>query len=107
MHDQIKTNIDNYNKIPDPLKTADEFGISGNKIQDMVGKRVNGHEYKWDQVLSFEGDTGPYLQYAHETLIVKGQDQQTALARLWLYRSCGDILANAMKLFTLDPLDHM
>ncbi|KAH9452660.1 hypothetical protein Pst134EB_016613 [Puccinia striiformis f. sp. tritici] len=98
MHDQIKTNIDNYNKIPDPLKTADEFGISGNKIQDMVGKRVNGHEYKWDRVLSFEGDTGPYLQC---------QDQQTALARLWLYRSCGDILANAMKLFTLDPLDHM
>ncbi|KAH9463418.1 hypothetical protein Pst134EA_015502 [Puccinia striiformis f. sp. tritici] len=68
MHDQIKTNIDNYNKIPDPLKTADEFGISGNKIQDMVGKRVNGHEYKWDQVLSFEGDTGPYLQYAHVRL---------------------------------------
>ncbi|KAI7945265.1 hypothetical protein MJO28_010960 [Puccinia striiformis f. sp. tritici] len=64
MHDQIKTNIDNCNEIPDPVKTADEVGISGNKIQDMG----YGYEYKWDRVLSFEGDTGPYLQYAHVRL---------------------------------------
>ncbi|KAI9605516.1 hypothetical protein KEM48_002134 [Puccinia striiformis f. sp. tritici PST-130] len=102
MHDQIKTNIDNYNKIPDPLKTADEFGISGNKIQDMVGLTV----MSTNGIKSFPSRETQDHTY-NETLIVKGQDQQTALARLWLYRSCGDILANAMKLFTLDPLDHI
>jgi len=185
MHDQMKTNVDKYNEIPDPLRTADEVGISGIKIQDMAGKRINGYEFKWDRVLSFEGDTGPYLQYAHvrlcsverkaapkyelpgaeklekevetwmlsedekarelvvilsmypdavktafaklepsaivtycwklthavssawESLLVKGQDQTHALARLWLYRSCKDVLASAMKLLTLHPLDRM
>ena len=27
--------------------------------------RINNYTFKWDRVLSFEGDTGPYLQYAH------------------------------------------
>ncbi|POV94557.1 hypothetical protein PSHT_16146 [Puccinia striiformis] len=94
MHSQIKTNVDKYNKslIPSKLPMKLVSVVTKFKIW------VNGYEYKWDRVLSFEGDTGPHLQC---------QDQQTALARLWLYRSCGDILANAMKLLTLDPLDRM
>ncbi|KAI7933788.1 hypothetical protein MJO28_017477, partial [Puccinia striiformis f. sp. tritici] len=168
MHSQIKTNVDKYNEIPDPLKTADEVGISGNKIQDMVGLTVmstNGIEYfpsretqdhtynNWVFLFLYtyvrrcackimfgrKGSiTSLYITEsrklpseidinlssieikARELMILsinsccyfrlgnvdlKGQDQQTALARLWLYRSCGDILANAMKLLTLDPLD--
>jgi arginyl-tRNA synthetase len=41
MHEQMKTNVDKYNEIPDPLRTADEVGISGIKIQDMAGKRYS------------------------------------------------------------------
>jgi arginyl-tRNA synthetase len=37
---------------------------SGTKL----GKRVNGYKFKWDRMLSFEGDTGPYLQYSHSRL---------------------------------------
>ncbi|KAI9612828.1 hypothetical protein KEM48_004064 [Puccinia striiformis f. sp. tritici PST-130] len=130
MHSQIKTNVDKYNEIPDPLKTADEVGISGNKIQDMVGLTVmstNGIEYFpsretqdhtynmritileirtiFDCIILLEVNSCCYFRLGNVDL--KGQDQQTALARLWLYRSCGDILANAMKLLTLDPLDRM
>lgn len=44
---------------------------------------------------------------AWETLIVKGQPAEIALARLWVYRSCKDVLASAMKLLTLSPLERM
>ncbi|KAG0142091.1 hypothetical protein CROQUDRAFT_50757 [Cronartium quercuum f. sp. fusiforme G11] len=185
MHEQMMKNEDKYKEIPDPIGTADEVGLSGIKIQDMAGKRINGYEFKWDRVLSFEGDTGPYLQYAHvrlcsverkaapdhvlplptelattidttlvcedpkardllillasypdavklayqklepssivtycwrlthavssawETLIVRGQSPEVALARLWVFRSCKDVLASAMKLLTLQPLERM
>jgi arginyl-tRNA synthetase len=30
--------------------------------------RINDYTFNWDRVLSFEGDTGPYLQYAHVRL---------------------------------------
>lgn len=44
------------------------MGISAVIIQDMQGKRINSYTFNWDRILSFEGDTGPYLQYAHSRL---------------------------------------
>jgi arginyl-tRNA synthetase len=40
-------------------------------------------------------------------VIVKGQPEDVALARLWLYVSAKDVLASAMKLLTLEPLERM
>jgi arginyl-tRNA synthetase len=34
----------------------------------LIRARVNDYTFNWDRVLSFEGDTGPYLQYAHVRL---------------------------------------
>jgi arginyl-tRNA synthetase len=34
----------------------------------LVARRINDYTFSWDRVLSFEGDTGPYLQYAHVRL---------------------------------------
>ncbi|GME89240.1 unnamed protein product [[Candida] boidinii] len=34
----------------------------------MQAKRINNYEFGWDRMLSSEGDTGPYLQYAHSRL---------------------------------------
>lgn len=31
-------------------------------------RRINNYTFNWDRMLSFEGDTGPYLQYAHVRL---------------------------------------
>jgi len=37
-------------------------------VQDMKGKRINNYNFDMDRMTSFEGDTGPYLQYAHARL---------------------------------------
>jgi len=47
---------------------ARETAITGIKIQDMAAKRINNYNFSWDRMTSFEGDTGPYLQYAHVRL---------------------------------------
>jgi arginyl-tRNA synthetase len=33
-----------------------------------VPSRVNNYTFNWERMLSFEGDTGPYIQYAHVRL---------------------------------------
>ncbi|CCK69624.1 arginine--tRNA ligase KNAG_0C05260 [Huiozyma naganishii CBS 8797] len=68
MHDVMKKNEAKYAQIDNPEEVADLVGISAVMIQDMQGKRINNYEFKWERMLSFEGDTGPYLQYAHSRL---------------------------------------
>ncbi|KAI0760773.1 arginyl-tRNA synthetase [Fomes fomentarius] len=68
MHEQMRKNEDKYNAIENPEATALEIGITGVKIQDMAAKRINNYTFNWERMLSFEGDTGPYLQYAHVRL---------------------------------------
>lgn len=47
------------------------------------------------------------ISSAWEVLIVRNQPQEVALARLWLYVSAKDVLASAMRLLTLKPLERM
>ncbi|ODV91459.1 hypothetical protein CANCADRAFT_33122 [Tortispora caseinolytica NRRL Y-17796] len=68
MHEVMKKNEEKYAQVQDPDKVADLVGISAVMIQDMAAKRVNDYEFNWSRMLSFEGDTGPYLQYAHSRL---------------------------------------
>ncbi|BGP13532.1 arginyl-tRNA synthetase [Rhodosporidiobolus nylandii] len=184
MHEVMRKNEAKYAAIDDPEYTSDKLGITAVKIQDMAAKRINNYEFKWERMTSFEGDTGPYLQYAHvrlssverknapdvvlpsaadrpssinvalltepkareiilllasypdvvkaalkslepstictyafrlchaissawETLIVKGQEKDVAMARLWLYVSAKDVLGSALRLLTLEPLERM
>ncbi|KAF7330391.1 Arginyl-tRNA synthetase [Mycena venus] len=65
MHEQMQKNEEKYSAIEDPETVAREIGITGVKIQDMAAKRINNYTFNWDRMKSFEGDTGPYLQYAH------------------------------------------
>ncbi|KIJ59969.1 hypothetical protein HYDPIDRAFT_139953 [Hydnomerulius pinastri MD-312] len=69
MHEQMKRNEEKYSSIEDPETVSREVGITGIKIQDMAAKRINNYTFNWDRMLSFEGDTGPYLQYAHVRLV--------------------------------------
>ena len=96
MHDQMKKNEDKYANIEDPETTSLEIAITGIKIQDLAAKRfvpassfsfttewvanqlyhssrINDYTFNWDRMLSFEGDTGPYLQYAHTRLASIGR----------------------------------
>lgn len=36
-------------------------------------RRINNYTFNWERMLSFEGDTGPYLQYAHVRLASIGR----------------------------------
>ncbi|KAJ7716809.1 hypothetical protein DFH07DRAFT_861833 [Mycena maculata] len=68
MHDQMQKNEEKYKAVVDPETVSREIGITGVKIQDMAAKRINNYTFNWDRMKSFEGDTGPYLQYAHVRL---------------------------------------
>ncbi|KAJ3759805.1 hypothetical protein EV360DRAFT_41207 [Lentinula raphanica] len=73
MHEQMQKNEEKYQAVEDPEMTSEELGITGIKIQDMTAKRINNYTFNWDRMLSFEGDTGPYLQYAHVRLASIGR----------------------------------
>lgn len=44
---------------------AREIGIGAVKFQELFNTRIKDYVFDWDQVLNFEGETGPYVQYAH------------------------------------------
>lgn len=68
MHDVMKSNPSKYEQIENPERTADILGVSAVVIQDFSAKRIKDYEFKMDRMTLFEGDTGPYLQYAHTRL---------------------------------------
>lgn len=68
MHDVMKKNQKKYAQIEDPEYVSDIVGMSAILIQDMSSKRINNYSFEWSRILTFEGDTGPYLQYAHSRL---------------------------------------
>jgi arginyl-tRNA synthetase len=55
-----------------PDLTADEraavvhmIGIGAVKYAELSTDRIKDYVFDWDRMLSFDGNTGPYLQYAH------------------------------------------
>jgi arginyl-tRNA synthetase len=44
---------------------ARAVGIGAVKYADLSTDRARDYVFDWDRMLAFEGDTGPYLQYAH------------------------------------------
>lgn len=38
-----------------------------------ISNSINNYTFNWDRMKSFEGDTGPYLQYAHVRLASIGR----------------------------------
>jgi len=46
-------------------KIAQAVGIGAVKYADLSKTRTNDYVFDWDSMLSFEGNTAPYLQYAY------------------------------------------
>ncbi|WP_434778253.1 arginine--tRNA ligase [Neisseria sp. Ec49-e6-T10] len=46
-------------------KIAQVVGIGAVKYADLSKSRTSDYVFKWDSMLSFEGNTAPYLQYAY------------------------------------------
>ncbi|KAF7375078.1 Arginyl-tRNA synthetase [Mycena sanguinolenta] len=85
MHEQMQKNEEKYAAIEDPGERRP--GNRYNGSQDTrhgrekvifvliasislldIAHRINNYTFNWDRMKSFEGDTGPYLQYAHVRL---------------------------------------
>ena len=45
--------------------TARQVGVGAVVFADLATQREKDVEFEWERMLSFEGDTGPYVQYAH------------------------------------------
>jgi arginyl-tRNA synthetase len=76
MHGVMQKNEVKYKQIQDPVAVSDIVGISAIIVQDLSARRVKDYEFDWNRMLAFEGDTGPYLQYAHARMcsIERGVD---------------------------------
>ena len=68
MLDTMRKNEKKYQQLEEPEKVADILAITAIMVQDLTGKVRNGYEFDFERMTSFEGDTGPYLQYAHARL---------------------------------------
>lgn len=49
----------------DRAMVASMIGIGAVKYSDLSTDRVKDYIFDWDRMLSFDGNTAPYLQYAH------------------------------------------
>ncbi|KAK4540121.1 hypothetical protein LTR36_009786 [Oleoguttula mirabilis] len=65
MHDVMRKNAEKYEQVQEPEATADTLAISAIMVQDYSGKMINNYSFDMERMTSFEGDTGPYLQYSH------------------------------------------
>eukprot|EP01088_Endostelium_zonatum_P018267 TRINITY_DN5794_c0_g1_i1.p1 TRINITY_DN5794_c0_g1~~TRINITY_DN5794_c0_g1_i1.p1 ORF type:complete len:758 (+),score=247.44 TRINITY_DN5794_c0_g1_i1:56-2329(+) len=69
MEQKIKSNSEKSGEIEDVHETADIVGMSTVIVQDLSARRIRDYEFSWDRCTRSEGDTGPYLQYAHARLM--------------------------------------
>lgn len=54
--------------LADPAATAEAVGIGAVIFADLATRRVKDVNFDWDEVLSFDYGSGPYVQYAHARL---------------------------------------
>lgn len=52
-------NADNIDEI------ARKVGVGAVVFQELSNSRIKDYTFSWDRTLSFEGETGPYVQYTH------------------------------------------
>ena len=62
--------------LKDKEKVAKQVGIGAVIFQELFNQRVKDYVFSWDRTLSFEGETGPYVQYTHartSSILEKGE----------------------------------
>jgi len=47
---------------------AEQVGVGAVIFNDLKRERIKDVEFVWEEVLAFEGETGPYVQYTHARL---------------------------------------
>ena len=63
---RAKAQIENKNaNLANKDEVAHAVGIGAIKFYDLKTDRLNGYDFDLEAMVSFEGETGPYVQYAH------------------------------------------
>ncbi|MDO4779246.1 MAG: arginine--tRNA ligase [Tissierellia bacterium] len=57
--EQRNPNLENKDSV------AKQIGIGAVKFQELFNTRIKDYTFDWNQVLNFDGETGPYVQYAY------------------------------------------
>lgn len=53
------------NKIENVEEVAEIVGIGAVKFQELYNNRIKDYVFDWGEVLNFDGETGPYVQYTY------------------------------------------
>ncbi|NLX61149.1 MAG: arginine--tRNA ligase [Tissierellia bacterium] len=83
LEDVLKKAVDGARKIIEEKnpnlenkeEIAKQVGIGAVIFQELFNSRIKDYVFTWDRTLSFEGETGPYVQYTHaraNSLLEKG-----------------------------------
>lgn len=51
--------------LPNKEETAAMVGVGAIIFHDLYNQRIKNVDFSWDEVLNFEGSTGPYVQYTY------------------------------------------
>lgn len=50
--------------LDDKEGVARQVGIGAVKFQELFNNRIKDYTFSWDEILNFDGETGPYVQYS-------------------------------------------
>jgi len=50
--------------LPDADQTAEQVGVSAIVFNDLKNSRIKDVKFDWESMLNFDGETGPYVQFA-------------------------------------------
>lgn len=65
---KIEENLDRFEDGLNLDELAAQVGIGAVVFRQLATRRMRDVVFDWDRMLDFEGDTGPYVQYAHARL---------------------------------------
>jgi len=51
--------------LPNKELVAEQVGLGAIIFNDLYNNRIKDIEFSWERMLSFDGETGPYVQYTH------------------------------------------
>lgn len=64
--DRTRQIIDEKNPEAENIdEVAKAVGVGAVVFQELSNSRIKDYTFSWDRTLSFEGETGPYVQYTH------------------------------------------
>ena len=88
-------------------ETAAIVGIGAVIFQELSNGRIKDYVFKWDRVLNFDGETGPYVQYTHaraaSVLRKAGEDAAKISADVDYTKIRGEVAYSLVKLLHAMP----